>query len=324
VKTHGWNAQGASYVATFAAEKLKNLTQILFLAAPLVFLALHERSRQVLLLLGAGLSFFAYHGFATIETMGYYSRFYLPGLVPLLAAAQLGYGRFLQQRRGRWLAALYAGYVLAFILLKYVDNVYEVPVKLRAHLYLPALLALGFALLCPLLCPLRWQARGRLAACGILCLGTVLGSFVSGPMSWPRLETDEVILLRQASPRTAFPGIERLRDKLAPRVVYHTDMGAPGLLFPEAKVVDLDGLLNESIALHGARFDELCRADQPDAIYYPKPNYARLRQEILTSPCFLGYQAVTTPDEVVLYVRSDLVARYWSGGVGSGSVGSER
>jgi hypothetical protein len=302
LKTHGWSAQDPGYVAPFAAEKLKNLTQIVFLAAPLVFVALHERSRAVWLLLAAGLSFFAYHGFATIETMGYYSRFYLPGLVPLMAAAQLGYASFLRRRRWGWVVALYAGYVLAFILLKYVDNTHTVAIKVRAHLYLPALVALGLVLLCPL----RWQRWGVLAVGACLCLGTAL----TFPMSWPRLETDEVILLRQASPRTAFPGIERLRAALAPKVIYHTDMGAPGLLFPEAKVVDLDGLLNEAVTLRGARFDELCRADRPEAIYYPKPNYARLRAEMSTSPCFQDYRAVTPQGVARLYVRSDLVAMF--------------
>jgi hypothetical protein len=42
------------------------------------------------------------------------------------------------------------------------------------------------------------------------------------------------------------------------RALFHTDMGAPGMLFTDARVGDLDGLLNEAITLRGARFEDLC------------------------------------------------------------------
>jgi hypothetical protein len=302
VKTRGLNAQDPSYVAYFAIEKAKNVLQIAFLALPLVFVAAHDRCRSVLILLGTGLAFGLYHYFATIETMGYYSRFYLPGFIAVIAAAGVAYRRY-QQRRSLWLTALlYAGYVGAFIWLKHVDNTHPISNKLLTAMYVPALVAVGVMLLAPA----RWVAASAVAIAACLCVGTV----INFPIDSPRIDSDEAILLRQIRPRTAFRGIERLRERLHPAVVYHTDMGAPGLLFPEAKVVDLDGLLNEEVTLRGARFEALCEADRPEAIYFPKGGYVQLRAEMLGSPCFRNYSPVTPADGARLHIRKDLLARY--------------
>jgi hypothetical protein len=75
-------------------------------------------------------------------------------------------------------------------------------------------------------------------------------------------------------------------------------------------VVDLDGLLNEDITLRGARFEELCQADRPDAIYVPNEGYQQLRQEVLSSVCLRGYRAVAGGKKGQLRVREELAARY--------------
>jgi hypothetical protein len=302
VKTLGLNAQDPSYVAYFAIEKAKNVVQIAFVAMPLMYVAVHDRCRVVVILLGAGLMFGMYHYFATIETMGYYSRFYLPGFIAVIAAAAVAYRRY-QQRRRLWLTALlYACYVGAFIWLKHVDNTHPISNKLLAAMYVPSLVATGVLLLAPA----RWVAASAVAIGCCLCIGTA----INFPIDSPRLETDEAILLHQIRPRTVFRGIEQLRERLHPTVVYHTDMGAPGILFPEAKVVDLDGLLNEDVTLRGARFEALCEADQPEAIYFPKGGYVQLRAEMLASRCFQNYSPVTPADGARLHIRKDLLGRY--------------
>jgi 4-amino-4-deoxy-L-arabinose transferase-like glycosyltransferase len=302
VKTRGLNTQDASYVAYFAIEKAKNVSQIAFTALPFLYVALHDRSRPVLLLLATALIFGAYHYFATIETMGYYSRFYLPGFVAVVAAAAVAYRRY-QQRRHLWLTlVLYAGYVGAFIWLKQVDNTHPIAQKLIAAMYLPSLVATGILLIAPA----RWVAASAAATGLCLCIGTALNY----PLDSLSIDTDEAILLHQIRRRTVFRGIEQLRKRLDPKVVYHTDMGAPGLLFPEAKVVDLDGLLNEDVTLRGARFEELCEADQPEAIYLPKAGYVQLRADMLASACFQNYEPVTPADGARLHIRKDLLARY--------------
>jgi hypothetical protein len=240
--------------------------------------------------------FCAYHYFATIETMGYMSRFYLPGLVPIFIAAGMGYQAY--QLRRRWVvsAFVYLLYVAACVGLKRFD---ATPPALE--MYLPALIAAGFMLLGPA----RYNAVSAIAMG--LCL--VVGAALNYPMAELSFEDDETLLLRQVRRRAVFNGLVTLRA-IEPKVIYHTDMGAPGVLFPDAKVVDLDGLLNEDITLRGKRFEELCQADRPDAIYVPNNGYGQLRREVLSSQCLEGYRAVTSMKHAPLHIRKDLVRSY--------------
>ena len=275
----------------------------MFWSLPFVYVALHERSRDLLLLLVSALVFGLYHAVATIETMGHLSRFYLPGLVPVVAAAGLAFRSYQARRRWPTSTLFYVGWVLCFVLLERFDRAAEVPIVLDAALDVPTLLATGVVLLVPA----RWNA------CGAACIGLILlaGAGRSHSLRAPVFADDETLLLAEIRPRVVFRGLERLRDRLAPQIVYHTDMGAPGVLLPEAKVVDLDGLLNEDITLRGARFEELCRADRPDAIFVPNENtYPELRREILASRCIEDYRPVTPMDGSPLYIRIDRLARY--------------
>jgi hypothetical protein len=299
VKTHGLSAQEAYHVALFAPEKLKNSAQAVFFALPFVYLALHERSRTVLLLLLSAIVFGLYHGLATIETMGHLSRFYLPGLVPVLIAAGLAYRSY--QARRRWLASglFYAGWVIAFVLLKRLDHATQVPIVLEPVRDLPTLVAIAVVLFVPA----RWNAHGALA----IGLALLAGAALVYPIRSPAFADDETLLLREIRPRVVFRGLERLRA-LNPKIVYHTDLGAPGVLFPESKVVDLDGLLNEDITLRHAHFQDLCAVDHPEAIFVPNQTlYPALRAEILSSRCIEDYRGVTPMEGSPLYLRKDLV-----------------
>lgn len=296
IKTHGITVQPAEYIVYFEQEKTGNALQAAFFAFPFIFVALHDRSRVVLAALLSGAAFCAYHYFATIETMGYLARFYLPGLVPVFIGAGMAYRNY--QIRRRWFvsALVYLVYIAACVGLKRFDTT---PPPLE--MYLPALVAAGVMLLGPA----NYNPVSALAIG--LCL--VVGAVLNYPIESPAFADDETLLLRQIRRRAVFMGLERLRA-IEPKVLYHTDMGAPGVLFPEAKVVDLDGLLNEDITLRGARFEDLCRADRPDAIYVPNRGYARLRQEMLSSKCLEGYRAVTPMRYAPLHIRKDLVRRY--------------
>jgi hypothetical protein len=310
IKTHGLSVQTSAHIEIFALEKIKNATSAAFFTAPFLFVAAHSRRRFVYLLLASGLTFASYHYFATIETMGYLSRFYLPAFVPVLAAAGIAYEDYLARRRWPVSVAFYIAWLGAFWWLKQLDETHKIPHMLARSLDVPVLLAVGVTLLAPR----RWPAaRAALVA---LCL--TIGTALTYPLPKLELLDDETILLAQIRPRATFRGLEQLRRTLAPSVVFHTDMGAPGVLLPEARVVDLDGLLNEDITLRGASFEQLCEADQPDAVFVPNFTYPELRQEVLSSRCLVGYLAVTPMNASPLFIRLDRADEYLAKGMPDG------
>jgi hypothetical protein len=302
LKTRGLSVQPAEYLQFFKIEKTENAVRMLFLSLPFVYIALHSLSRPVLLLLAAALLFCGYHYLATIEIMGYFSRFYLPGLVPLLAAAGLAFPAY-QARRRWWLSALlYTAYCAVFLGLEHLDQALQMHIVAKPDHYVSVLVVTGVLLLGPA----GWNPVNALAVVACLLVGAVR----LYPVASLAVEDDETILLRQIAPRGVFRGLERLRRRLKPKVIYHTDMGAPGVLFPESKVVDLDGLLNEDITLRGIRFEQLCRADRPEAIFVPNEGYERLRREILSGECIKDYVAVVPMESAPLHIRKDLLRRY--------------
>jgi len=310
IKTHGLSTQSAAHIQTFALEKLKNALGAAFFALPFLFVAAHARVRFVALLVASALVFCGYHYFATIETMGYLSRFYLPGLVPIFAAAGIAYRDYLVRRRWLVTGVAYATWIGAFLWLKSLDEAMRIPHLLERSLEMPVLVATGVLLFAPR----RWLEPS--AALVGLCL--LVGSACVYPLPELALLDDETMLLAQIRPRVVFRGLEQLRSKLEPKAVFHTDMGAPGVLLPEARVVDLDGLLNEDITLRGASFNALCEKDQPEAIFVPNSTYPELREEVLSSPCLERYRAVTPMNGSPLYIREDRAEAYLANGAPDG------
>jgi hypothetical protein len=302
IKTRGFSVQTAAHLAIFAPEKTKNALQAAFFALPFVYVALHERTRRSCALLASGAALAGYHYLATVETMGHLSRFYLPALVPIWIAAALAYPSFLRGRRLGLTLGLLALYLALYVALARLDSARRIDIMLpHVHFY-PYLVTCCVMLLAPRGPPLR----------AALLLGATL--WLSGawmyPPRRPRLEGDRAILLRQIAPRRVFRGLPRLRERIDVHALFHTDMGAPGVLFPEARVVDLDGLLNEAVTLHGARFATLCERDRPEAILVPNESYPELRREVLESDCLRHYRPVDADPSSPLRVREDLLARY--------------
>lgn len=304
IKTHGFSVQTQARLANFAPEKTKNALQAAFFTLPFVYVAAHHRTRRPLALLAAGFSLAGYHYFATVETMGHHSRFYLPALVPIWIAAALAYPAYLRKRRITVTYALSLGYVLVFYWLAKVDAARRIDIMLDPARYYPYLAGCAVMLFAPNALP--WVPALLLAVV------FAVAAIRDYPLGSPRLEDDETILLRQIAPRRVFRGLARLRERVPVRALFHTDMGAPGLLFPDARVVDLDGLLNEAITLHGARFETLCRDDRPEAIFVPNEDYAELRRQVLESECFRNYRPVDDNPSSQLRVREDMRERYLS------------
>lgn len=302
VKTHGLNVQESAHVALFAREKSKNALQFAFWCLPFVFVALHHRVPEVLLLLVGAAVFSGYHYVSTIETMAHYSRFYVPALVPVLAAAVLAWPSFVRSRRA-WSSAVFCVlFVASFALLLVVDADRRIDIFLpnAARLVGPVVAAIVLALLVS-------PRFASVAVSALLVVGIVVNYRLPSPLSF---DDDETILLRQIRPRSVFRGIEQLR-RLEPAVVFHTDMGAPGVLFPRARVVDINGLLNRELSLEGVRFEALCQRENPDAIYAPNRTYPAFRAEVLSSECLKNYTAVTDLEVgSPLHIRNDLLERY--------------
>jgi hypothetical protein len=228
--------------------------------------------------------------------MGYLSRFYMPGLVPIFLAAGIAYHSY--QARRRW--TLCAGFCAVLLVASgWLNVTREMAPAFR--FYVPGWIATSVVLLAPT----GYKPLSAMATAACLLIGALLHF----PLEGVQLDDDDTIVLRQTRRRGVFVGMERLRA-LAPKTIYHTDMGAPGVLFLESRVVDLDGLLNEDITLRGARFEELCQADRPDAIYVPHEGYRELRQEVLSSRCLENYRAVVGGENGRLRVRADLAHRY--------------
>ena len=301
VKSYWSNTQGSEHVQIFWREKLKNVTQFVYLYLPLLVVAWRGRTPFASTLLAVALTFCAYHALFTMETMGHYSRFYMPAVVPIVAAAAEGWTRFqgVASRRFRWtFAVLWAG---GYALLKVCDR------RSGVYIYIPALQEVPFVCaIAMMVAPLRpSRVEVPSLAIAVLLLGTVL----TYPLQTLRPERDRVILLRQIAPRPKFEGLPELAA-IHPAHVYHTDMGAPGMLLGDATVTDLDGLLNEEMLLEHKSFTELCERDRPDAIFIPAEQlYPRLRAEILGSQCFRDYRADRLSR---LAIRKDRLRAYHS------------
>ena len=298
IKTYATVRQSPEQMTMFFNEKLKNMLQFAYFFAPFILVTLVARHRMGLVLLASGLGFAGYHAVGTTEIMGHLSRFYIPAVVPILAAAVVSWPAF-RQRRPAWLVLLFlllwAG---SFTYLKAIDKASRVYIFVEPAYEIPYVLAVTLFLL-----PVA-RLEKYLAACAIAAV--FVGVHVNYKVKSLEISNDRAILLEQIEPRMVFRGIVPL-ERLDPAHVYHTDMGAPGVLFLDAKVTDLDGLLNEEMVLEGKTFTELCERDRPDAIFFPNDNYRYLRQEMRQSDCFKGYRPIP---ETRLYVRKDLVKRY--------------
>jgi hypothetical protein len=298
IKTHGISVQSQAHLAIFAPEKTKNALQAAFFGLPFVYVAAHDRTRWTPALLASGFSLGGYHYFATVETMGHHSRFYLPALVPIWIAAALAYPTFLRERRIAVACLLWVGYLVVFYWLAKIDAARRIDIVLDPARYYPYLAGCAVMLFAPSALP--WIPALLLAAV------FAVAAFRDYPLGKPRIRDDETILLKQIAPRRVFRGLARLRERVPVRALFHTDMGAPGLLFPDARVVDLDGLLNEAITLRGVRFETLCREDRPEAIFVPNEAYPELRREVLESECLRKYRPVDDDPSSPLRVREDM------------------
>jgi hypothetical protein len=98
-------------------------------------------------------------------------------------------------------------------------------------------------------------------------------------------------------------GFSRLPDDL---VIATTEIGYPGVMNPDKRIVDLAGLNDREFARHGFSAAALFARERPDLFLLPRRHYAALRSELLGSAVFrAGYEVFTPPHGLILALRRD-------------------
>jgi hypothetical protein len=111
-------------------------------------------------------------------------------------------------------------------------------------------------------------------------------------------------------------GIEVIRACFPePLQLMHSELGIPGVLFPESRVLDYTGLANPAVVHRTFDFERVCSIDKPEFIFRPNPTHQRLNRELDSSEC-LARNYTRAPlrrrSSCPLYIRKDLVAQYRS------------
>ena len=305
--------------------KRRNLIGVLLMAAPLIFIALHnlmsDRMRPwrrpfTSALLVAATAFFAYHYVSTLEIMSYYGRFYVPGLVPIALAAVHGAPSI--RTHGRWwLSAafliLYAGVILYLYQHRMIyDEKEQIISRIHDQVYMGYVAAAALVLLSATTAAL-WRRPWTHTP---LVIATVAAAGIGALQGLPAVQTelrdDEALLSTNINRYTTVRGIRAVRACIPqPFHMYHTEIGIPGIVFQESTVTDMAGLMDKDIARRGMDFDARCLADRPEVLYLPHRNYKALRDQIMRSTCIRDYRVAVKNSSSPLYIRRDLADEFF-------------
>jgi hypothetical protein len=325
LKVSPLSSYDSAYLSLDRTNKLKNLTQIGWLLLPLVPLLRARRDRENLALCAASLAFIAFHALTTYEIAAYHARFYAPLLVFVFAAALRGTER-LGPAHARALLAWGAAAVVLLAVLYFPNGIENTQRTSAATVTLLdyARYALGVPLLGVALLYRRGQSRtaspppptirseARSAAL-LLALLTALETLCGWPRVWG-ITSDEASHASVMQSQQAVVGLDVIQRCFPePFQLTHSEIGLPGVVFPESRIIDLTGLANPSIVGHRFDFDAMCRRDRPEFVYRPHPTHRALNQTLDQSRC-LAEDYVSVPQarksSCPLLVRKDLVARY--------------
>ena len=307
LKSRALTVYTAEFVRLDHVYKVRNLFGLLVMAAPLVYAAAHGRSAWTVAGLASFALFSVYHYFSTIEVMGSYARFYLPGLVPLALAAIEAAPRLRERSRLPVTVLFCALYALGVLYLYRHRLIYDHKNQLISRV--AGDLYVGYALAATVL---LIGARLRAGLAAALAGVPILIAAVTGLASpAPRLHSDRDLLDRHIERPTTLRGIRAVEACIPqPLHLYHTEIGVPGVLFPDSTVTDMAGLMDIDIALHGMDFDARCTRDRPEVIFLPHRNYRSLRDQIARGSCIRDYQRVVRDSSSPLYIRKDLLATF--------------
>lgn len=331
----------ALHLATFAA-----------LSAPLgVASWFGRRDPRGLPFFVATVAFVLYHATLTHEIMGYHARFYLPAVVPLTLAAAAGWDALAARWTARPLIAVWLAWGVVAVVLSLAGVVAGptngasesvAPIAYVVPAFMVALMLANGRIYDGLHAVARasgrahdveselGESRRSSSVPGVandtqrddraafflhvaLLAVPLLALRFSVPCKWPHELSDRRFLARSSAEVTTVRGLDDVARCLPDvHTLYHSEIGVPGLVLPNARIVDFAGLMSKDIAFGHASFDELCLRDRPEAIFLPHKNYVRQNREVTESRCLRAYSEVVRRSSSPLYVRSDLAPRFLS------------
>lgn len=288
----------ARFLERSAAAKLRHTGLFLWVAAPLLALALADLRRTWRLLLPV-LVFEAWLLLGALDVMGMLARFHAPAL-PWLALAA---GRARPEALPRAARLVLLGLLALALPLGLAAG--ALPGDSGWHIGRVPLGVYGAGLLGASALLLRGAAGPRAAV--LLGAGLLAALLAPGDPAGPA--PDEVLVDRARTQARSWAGIDTLRRCLGPgATVAHSELGVPGMLFDEGRVLDLGGLMDTAPLRPGFDVEAWCAAKTPDAVFLPHPNYTRLRAALEHSACLRDFTRLETGrSSSPLYVRSALL-----------------
>ena len=137
-----------------------------------------------------------------------------------------------------------------------------------------------------LISPFDRAARTRMRMVGTATVLLIVVVSVVTSRAPLRVAPDDVIYASSATRDGDLLGIDAIRRCFEePLKVMHSELGVPGVLFPESKVIDYTGLANPSIVDRSFDFESLCRSERPDFVFRPHRTHRKPNEELSASPC---------------------------------------
>lgn len=307
----------ADYTGMGLTSKLQNVAQTLLLILPLAPVIALRRDRVSLALCAAGAVFIAFHGLTTFEIAAYHARFYEPALPFFFAAALRGVPELTTRTRQASVCVfgVFAALVLRVAYTRgWIENAggygpdIVTPVEYARYLVGVPALALVLAAQTG-----SWMRLGRhlpIALAGGMAAWATVSTL---PSSWG-IVSDEVSNTNTIGSHTADVGIDVIRRCFQePLQMTHSEIGLPGVLFLESRIIDFTGLANPKVTDGSFDFETLCTDDRPEFVYRPHWTHRALNRRLDDSACLAeNYTQVPLPRPAScpLLVRNDLVARY--------------
>jgi len=313
LKSRALTSYDAEYASLGNDGDTRQLLTWLIFSAPFIYIALFRLRQWTVGLLAGAAVFVAYHAFNTIGIMAYHTRYLVPASLPIVLAAAIAWPSFARDRGWLRRLPLLVGYPIALVY-AYAHGAIEAH---RVDFYLGWLSPFDYAAFAiPLLVLIASARLPRARADAVVAIVPIIAlSCAAIAVPWratPALD-DATATRRMTSHLNSMTGIDDVKRCIAePTNIYHSEIGVPGVLFPDSTVTDLTGLMNRRLAFERPRFDSYCLASPPDVLFLPHWTHARLNEDIAESRCIQLYARPHGIPESssTLFIRRDLIARF--------------